>query len=144
MDELSDVMVITVKGTSPTWIGGGPTTGRDKFNDNMMFSCCCGTKDWSFISPPPPRFTQFLYLYLAYVDVSWRPICDCASSTSACSLGCVNKKSNFADSYFNMAQTIYLAISSMYPRTSIWVTGHSLGGALASLLALTNSIPAFA
>jgi lipase ATG15 len=114
-------MVITVKGTSPTWIGGGPTTSRDKFNDNMMFSCCC-----------------------AYVDVSWRPICDCATSTTSCSESCIIKKSNFADSYYNMAQTIFLAIRAMYPRISVWMTGHSLGGALASLLALTNSVPAFA
>lgn len=31
----------------------------------------------------------------------------------------------------------------MYPHASIWTTGHSLGGALASLTAMSNSIPAF-
>jgi lipase ATG15 len=50
--------------------------------------------------------------------------------------------SNFADSYYNLAQTIYVAIRSLYPHSAIWITGHSLGGSLASLLALTNSIPA--
>lgn len=32
-----------------------------------------------------------------------------------------------------------------YPKQSaIWMTGHSLGGALAGLVALTNDLPAFA
>jgi putative lipase involved disintegration of autophagic bodies len=31
----------------------------------------------------------------------------------------------------------------MYPQASVWLTGHSLGGALASLVAQTNRLPAF-
>jgi putative lipase involved disintegration of autophagic bodies len=37
-----EVQVIVIKGTSlSTPIGSGPTAAQDKFNDNMMFSCCC-------------------------------------------------------------------------------------------------------
>ena len=37
-----DSQVIVIKGTSlSTPIGSGPTAAQDKFNDNMMFSCCC-------------------------------------------------------------------------------------------------------
>ena len=37
-----EIQVIVIKGTSlSTPIGSGPTAAQDKFNDNMMFSCCC-------------------------------------------------------------------------------------------------------
>jgi lipase ATG15 len=37
-----------------------------------------------------------------------------------------------------------LAVKAYYPHHSnVWMSGHSLGGALASLVALTNGIPAF-
>ncbi|KAJ3045250.1 putative lipase atg15 [Rhizophlyctis rosea] len=41
--------------------------------------------------------------------------------------------------------TIYLAVRDWFPKSMhIWMAGHSLGGALASLIALTNDLPAFA
>jgi putative lipase involved disintegration of autophagic bodies len=47
--------------------------------------------------------------------------------------------------YFGNNKTIYLSVKEWYPRhTNIWMAGHSLGGALASLVALTNDLPAFA
>lgn len=78
-----------------------------------MFSCCCAY---------PLR----------------HPVCPCATSSTQCSSTCLVETSNFSDSYYNLAQTIYVAIEAMYPQTSIWVTGHSLGGSIASLVALTN------
>lgn len=77
----TNLLVITLKGTSPSWIGAGETTPRDKFNDNMMFSCCCG-----------------------YVDYTWKPICGCASAKNLCKSDCLIRESNFADSYYNLAQ----------------------------------------
>lgn len=89
--------------------------------DNMMFSCCCAKASWE-----------------------WKAICDCPLSTKQCSLSCLLKESNFDRSYYNLAQTIYLAVKEWSPKATIWMAGHSLGGALASLVALTNDLPAFA
>ncbi|KAI8852072.1 hypothetical protein BC829DRAFT_385878 [Chytridium lagenaria] len=100
VDESKDTVVIAVKGTSlQTPVG-------DKFNDNMMFSCCCAKAGWS-----------------------WTPICDCAKTTGECSMDCLYEKSQFSDSYYNLANTIYVAVDAWYPQsTNIWMVGHSLGG----------------
>ena len=63
----------------------------------------------------------------------WTPICNCPLSSSMCSVSCLVRESNFDASYYNLAQTIYLAVKAWSPRASIYMTGHSLGGALASL-----------
>ena len=129
---------MALKGTSNAWFdrGGGSAT-RDRFNvppfnislnkkltyqDNLMFSCCCGA-----------------------VDRTWSPICPCSSlSSMTCSESCVIDHSNRQDSYYNLAQSIYVAIRDMFPPTvAIWLTGHSLGGALCSLVGLTNQVPVF-
>ncbi|KAJ3070019.1 putative lipase atg15 [Quaeritorhiza haematococci] len=123
-DDKNDVVVISIKGTTAALFGvGGKTSARDKYNDNMMFSCCC-----------------------AKVDRTWRPICECCedSKEHQCSESCIQRNVNFADSYYNLALAISMAVEAMYPTSSIWFTGHSLGGALAGLLALTSHAPAFA
>jgi putative lipase involved disintegration of autophagic bodies len=41
-------------------------------------------------------------------------------------------------------QNLYNNITAMYPDANIWVIGHSLGGALASLLGITFGAPVVA
>ncbi|RKO95008.1 alpha/beta-hydrolase, partial [Caulochytrium protostelioides] len=121
-----DVMVIALKGTSlaTPLVGGGVTSPRDKLMDNLMFSCCCGKAGWS-----------------------WTPVCDCAQGAARdkqCNVTCLHDATNTGGSYYNLAQTIFLAVKADYPhRYAIWMAGHSLGGALASLTALTHDVPAF-
>lgn len=38
-------------------------------------------------------------------------------------------------------QNLYNNITDMFPNANIWITGHSLGGALASLLGITFGVP---
>jgi lipase ATG15 len=40
-----------------------------------------------------------------------------------------------------MVQNLYNNLTYMYPDSTIWITGHSLGGALASLLGVTFGAP---
>lgn len=85
-----------------------------------MFSCCCAKVGWS-----------------------WYPICPCASSNSTCSDTCLDSVINGDQaSYVNIASKIYEMVRYMYPKASIWMTGHSLGGAVASAVALTFAEPA--
>ena len=86
-----------------------------------MFSCCC-----------------------AKVDYTWHPICDCPTNHNQCSQTCVNRQAHYGESYYDIAQDIYSAVRQSYPTSDIWFTGHSLGGSLATLLGLTNNLPAVA
>jgi hypothetical protein len=60
-------VIISIKGTSAGVLGsGGPTAKNDKFNDNLLFSCCC-----------------------ARVDFSWSPVCDCYAGGYKCEQTCL-------------------------------------------------------
>ena len=41
-------------------------------------------------------------------------------------------------------QNLYYNLTYMYPESNIWIIGHSLGGALASLLGVTFGAPVVA
>ena len=68
----------------------------------MMFSCCCGKAGWT-----------------------WTPICDCANSKNQCLMSCMHARSQFADSYYNLAnvsikknlspQLIFISRQSIWP-----------------------------
>lgn len=87
-----------------------------------MFSCCCGR-----------------------VDFSWTPVCGCYTKGSNCSMSCLEStlQQDFT-SYHKVSLEIYNRIRKQYPYSAIWITGHSLGGSLASLLALAINGPAIA
>lgn len=119
----------------------GPTSKKDKFNDNLLFSCCC-----------------------ARVDLSWvlSTVCDCYARNWRCDDSCLSD-ALIEDSLFYsigvvsdiftflsfchrdfMLQNLINNLTSFYPSSNIWLVGHSLGGALASLLGSTFGHPAVA
>lgn len=66
----NSTVVLSIKGTSAGWItgGGGPTTRKDKLNDNLLFSCCC-----------------------AKVGPTWSAVCDCYQGGYKCDQACLEK-----------------------------------------------------
>ncbi|KAI3640900.1 hypothetical protein MIR68_001778 [Amoeboaphelidium protococcarum] len=115
------LIIMAIKGTSTKFFGfGGGRTGiRDKYHDNLMFSCCCAAVDWT-----------------------WTPICPCSTMNLLCDSKCMHDSVDQPDSYYNMAREIYDILVVMYPQASIWLTGHSLGGAVAAVTAQSLGIPA--
>lgn len=119
-------VVIGIKGTSGAGLPGGgsdETGGNDKTNDNLLFSCCC-----------------------ARISYMWTTVCDCYEKTYTCNQDCLEKELRKEDKYYQAVLELYRNVTDIYPPelTDIWVTGHSLGGALASLLGRTFGLPAVA
>ncbi|KAJ3566602.1 hypothetical protein NP233_g6902 [Leucocoprinus birnbaumii] len=119
----NSTVVVTVKGTSGPWIagGGGPTVKKDKLNDNLLFSCCC-----------------------ARVGPTWSPVCDCWDGGYRCDQTCVQDALQEETLFYPIGTNLYNNVTYMYPDSNIWVIGHSLGGALASLIGLTFGAPVVA
>jgi lipase ATG15 len=108
------IVIISFKGTSLN----DETSETDKYVDNLMFSCCC-----------------------AMVTSRWDGICDCHNlKEMTCDNMCVTDHTNQSDiSYFDDAVEIYQYVLKSYPNHTIWTTGHSLGGAVASLVAVEHN-----
>ncbi|KAI0342675.1 alpha/beta-hydrolase [Trametopsis cervina] len=118
----NSTVVLSIKGTSAGFIGGGGPTGKkDKFNDNLLFSCCCARIDWT-----------------------WTTVCGCYRSGWRCDQECLERALIDDSLFYNVGTNLYNNVTYMYPDSDIWIIGHSLGGALASLLAVTFGVPAVA
>ncbi|KAF8352170.1 Alpha/Beta hydrolase protein [Amanita rubescens] len=118
----NSTVVISIKGTSAGWIlGGGPTAQKDKLNDNLLFSCCC-----------------------ARVGPTWSTVCDCFSGGYRCDQTCIENALIGESLFYPIGMNLYYNVSYMYPDANIWIVGHSLGGALASLVGVTFGTPVVA
>ncbi|KAF2097267.1 alpha/beta-hydrolase, partial [Rhizodiscina lignyota] len=118
-DTENKTIVIGLKGTSPAVFDGSETTSNDKINDNLFFSCCCA------------QGGQYL----------WKQVCDCKTSAFTCNSTCLVKSLKEKNRYYYAAQDLYHNVTALYPDADVWVAGHSLGGAVSSLLALTYGLP---
>lgn len=118
-NEDNSTIVLAIKGTSAAIWDGIETTTNDKINDNLFFSCCCG------------QGGQYL----------WLKVCDCMTSAYTCNQTCLFQALKEPDRYYSQAVELYGNVTEEYPDSNIWLTGHSLGGATASLLGLTFGIP---
>ncbi|KAJ7290332.1 Alpha/Beta hydrolase protein [Mycena rebaudengoi] len=116
----NSTVVVSVKGTSAPWIAGGdgPTKKKDKLNDNLLFSCCC-----------------------ARVGPTWYTVCDCFSGGDKCDQNCVERALIDDSLFYPVGTNLYNDVAYMYPDANIWLTGHSLGGSLASLIGMTFGVP---
>lgn len=118
-DDKNETIVISLKGTSPAVFDGDGTTTRDKLNDNLFFSCCCGAGGSYF----------------------WRQVCDCYSSTYTCNATCLEKSLRRENRYYRASIDLYTNVTQLYPDSNVWLVGHSLGGAVSSLLGMTFGLP---
>ncbi|KAK4247332.1 putative lipase [Corynascus novoguineensis] len=118
-DETNSTIVIGLKGTSVAVFDGEGTTTNDKINDNLFFSCCCAQQGpWT-----------------------WHQVCDCATGTYTCNNTCVSQALRDENRYYYAARELYANVTEIYPNSNVWITGHSLGGAVSSFLGLTYGVP---
>jgi lipase ATG15 len=69
-------------------------------------------------------------------------VCDCYTGKSyTCNTTCLENEVSSEDRYYHTALEIYYNVSATYPNSTMWLTGHSLGGSLASLVGLTFGVP---
>ncbi|KIW91741.1 uncharacterized protein Z519_07709 [Cladophialophora bantiana CBS 173.52] len=118
-NEGNETVIISLKGTSPAVFDGDGTTTKDKLNDNLFFSCCCAQGGSYF----------------------WHQVCDCQTGTYTCNRTCVVQALRQENRYYRAAIDLYTNVTELYPDSNVWLAGHSLGGAVTSLLGLTFGLP---
>lgn len=120
-NDLKKLLIISIKGTSSAGLPGTgseqDTIENDKFNDNLLFSCCC-----------------------ARVSYLWTPVCDCYLDAFTCDQPCLERNIRDNSNYYKSGCQIYRTVANKYPDYTIWTLGHSLGGALSSLVARTYGL----
>ncbi|KAF5387003.1 hypothetical protein D9615_001572 [Tricholomella constricta] len=107
----NSTVVLSIKGTTLN----GPTSKKDKFNDNL-------------------------------VDISWtfRTVCNCYAHNWRCDDPCLTNALIQDSLFYSIGVNLINDLRHIYPAANLWLVGHSLGGALASLLGSTYGLPAVA
>lgn len=118
-DTWNKTVIVAFKGT--TVFPGSKWGSKDRLNDNLLFSCCCGAQ-----RPDP-------YPY--------QPSCDCPSAPYQCNSTCLTQEIGQKDRYYAIALDVMFNVTQRFPESQFWVVGHSLGGAIASLMGHTLNFP---
>ena len=119
-DTYNNTVIVAFKGT--TVDPREKFYASDRFNDNLLFSCCCASQ-----RPDPYPYT---------------PVCGCRSDVYTCNETCVSQELAQEGRYYPVAMDLMMYnVSRMYPGAEVWVIGHSMGGAVASLIGLTFGMP---
>ncbi|RXW20466.1 hypothetical protein EST38_g5389 [Candolleomyces aberdarensis] len=113
----NNTVVLSIKGTTLT----GPTSQLDKYNDNLLFSCCCARHAWVL-----------------------KTVCNCFSNGWHCDNQCLSDALIEDSLFYSVGTKLIDDLLRIYPDANVWLVGHSLGGALASLLGATYGLPAVA
>jgi lipase ATG15 len=90
-------VVLSIKGTSIPFVGGGPTTRKDKLNDNLLFSCCCARVSWS-----------------------WSTVCGCYRGGQKCDVSCLETALVDESLFYGTGTNLYNNLTYMYPEANIW------------------------
>ncbi|KAI8989698.1 alpha/beta-hydrolase [Trametes punicea] len=115
----NSTVILSIKGTTLQ----GPTSKKDKFNDNLLFSCCCARVDFTWI---------------------FHTVCKCYAGHWRCDNTCLTDALVQDSLFYNVGVNLINNLTALYPDADIWLVGHSLGGGLASLLGTTFGLPAVA
>ncbi|KUJ23616.1 alpha/beta-hydrolase, partial [Mollisia scopiformis] len=116
-NEDDSTIVISFKGGSARFWDPFDTAWTDRENVNMLFGCCCGQG-----------------------SLFYHRNCNCARGNT-CDTSCVGKCLRQEEKYYAAAQQVYSNITALYPDAQVWLTGHSLGGTMSSLLGHTYGLP---
>ncbi|PVU95524.1 hypothetical protein BB561_001773 [Smittium simulii] len=116
-----DLAVVAFKGTDVGFIKNSTQSlqQKDKLNNNLLFSCCCANS-----------------------TAIKKPACGCYSGKNQCNLSCIKESLKSKDSYAVAAANIVKNVLKVYPKSKVILTGHSLGGSIASLMGLNFGLPA--
>ena len=114
----NSTVIVAFKGT--TIDPRDKTPSKDRYNDILLFSCCCGAQQ----------------------SYHYSPVCDCSTGYYQCNSNCLTSSLAQNDTYYASALQFMDSIYKLYPNATFWTVGHSLGGSLASLVGLTYDIPA--
>lgn len=119
-DVKNQTVVIAMKGTSLPFKDPRGTISNDKTNDNLLFGCCCGQggRWW------------------------YQKVCDCQTEYQVGNSTCLRQEIREKTRYYHLGLELYHNVTKLYPDANIWLSGHSLGGSLASLIGLTVGQPA--
>ncbi|EIM89998.1 alpha/beta-hydrolase [Stereum hirsutum FP-91666 SS1] len=115
----NSTVILSIKGTTIQ----GPTSKKDKYNDNLLFSCCCARVDFSWI---------------------FNTVCDCYANHWKCDNTCLTTALVQDSLFYSVGVNLIKDLTLLYPTSDVWLVGHSLGGALASLLGATFGLPSVA